>query len=85
MKSLMIFVISGIFLCLSVVVPAFAQPAKELIEKECARCHNLNRVKKANKDTAAWNITVDRMIKKGANIKPEEKEAVIRYLNTYNK
>jgi cytochrome c5 len=81
----MIFVISGIFLSLSVIAPAFAQPAKDLIEKECSRCHNLDRVKKANKDKAAWEKTVDRMIKKGANIKPEEKDTVIKYLNTLNK
>ncbi len=65
---------------------AFAQPAaKSLVDNECAECHNTKRIYGANKKAGEWEKTVDRMIKKGAQIKPEEKDAVIKYLNTLNK
>ena len=65
---------------------ANAQPAaKALVEKECSKCHGLSKVNSAKKDIAGWEKTVDRMIKKGANVKPEEKDAVIKYLATLNK
>jgi len=86
MKNFIVILVSGTFLLLMMVSPASAQPAaKALVEKECSKCHNLSRVNKASKDSAAWSKTVDRMIKKGANIKPEETDAVIKYLNTLNK
>jgi len=86
MKNFIVVLVSGAFLFLLVAYPASAQPAaKALVEKECAKCHNLSRVNKAIKDTAAWEKTVDRMIKKGAEIKPEEKDAVVKYLGTVNK
>jgi hypothetical protein len=86
MKNFIVVLVSCTFLLLLMGSPASAQPAaKALVEKECSKCHSLSRVNKASKDTAAWKKTVDRMIKKGANIKPEETDAVIQYLNTLNK
>ena len=65
---------------------AFTQPpAKALVDDACSECHSIKRVYSANKNAAEWGITLDRMIKKGAQIKPEEKDAVIKYLNTLNK
>ncbi|MGV8057077.1 MAG: hypothetical protein AB2L12_03435 [Smithellaceae bacterium] len=74
------------FLLLFITCPVSAQPdVKALVDKECTKCHNLGRVNKASKDIAAWGKTVDRMVKKGANINAEEKDAVIKYLGTLNK
>ncbi len=86
MKNFIVVLVSYAFLFTLMVSPAAAQPeTKELVEKKCSKCHNLNRIKKASKDTAAWEKTVDRMIKKGALIPPEEKDAVIKYLSALNK
>jgi hypothetical protein len=65
---------------------AFAQPpAKALVDDACSKCHSIKRVYSANKNLAEWGITLDRMIKKGAKIKPEERDPVLKYLNTLNK
>lgn len=86
MKKFTVVLTGCAFLLLFAAFPAFAQPAaKALVEKECSKCHTLGRVNKASKNTAAWEKTVDRMIQKGANIKTEEKDAVIKYLGILNK
>jgi hypothetical protein len=86
MKKFIGVLVSCTFLFLIVASPALAQPAaKDLVEKACSKCHGIGKVNKASKDAAAWEKTVDRMIKKGAAIKPEEKDAVIQYLSTLNK
>jgi hypothetical protein len=65
---------------------AFAQPpAKALVDDACSKCHNTKRIYSANKNLAQWEITLDRMIKKGAKIKPEERDPVLKYFNTLNK
>jgi hypothetical protein len=86
MKTLVAAAVSCGFLFLLIASPALAQSeAKALVEKECSRCHGIGKVNKASKDTAGWEKTVNRMIKKGAVIKPEEKDDVIKYLSTLNK
>lgn len=79
--------VSGCFVLLFSISPAaFAQQKiNNLVGKECARCHSFKKVSTAKKDAAAWGKTVDRMIKKGANIKQEEKAAVVKYLNSMNR
>ena len=64
----------------------FAQPAaKAIVDDACSKCHNLKKVYSANKKLDQWGVTLDRMIKKGAKVKPEERDPVLRYLNTLNK
>ncbi len=63
-----------------------AQPAgKAIVENACTKCHGIKRVESAVKTKAEWEVTLDRMIKKGAPVKPDEREAVLKYLNTLNK
>ena len=65
---------------------AFAQPtAKVLVDDACSKCHGIKKVYSANKNAAQWGITLDGMINKGAKIKPKERDAVLKYLNTLNK
>lgn len=65
---------------------AFAQPAgKAIAANACTKCHSLKRVESALKNAAEWETTLDRMIKKGAKVKPEEREEVLKYLNGLNK
>jgi hypothetical protein len=86
MKNFITVSVSFTFLFVLLISPASAQPeTKALVEKACSKCHGIAKVNKASKDAAAWEKTVDRMIKKGAEIKPEEKDAVIKYLSTLNK
>jgi len=86
MKNFIVILVGCTFLFLFIASPASAQSeAKALVDRECAKCHNTKRIYSANKDAAAWEKTVDRMIKKGAAIRPEEKDAVIKYLGTLNK
>jgi hypothetical protein len=86
MKSILAILLSSAYLLVFSSTTIFAQQtAKDIVDKECARCHNLKKVYSANKNAAAWEKTLDIMIKKGAKIKPEEKDQVLKYLNTLNK
>lgn len=86
MEKFVIFFTSCTFLLLLAAAEASAQPsAKALVDGECSRCHGIGKVNKADKNAAAWEKTLDRMIKKGANIKPDDKDAVLKYLSTLNK
>ncbi len=86
MKRAFTVLVSGIFLCSLTVGAAFAQPAgKAIVDNACSKCHGIKKVESATKNAAEWEATLDRMIKKGAKVKPEEKDAVLKYLNTLNK
>ncbi len=75
---------SGIFLCAWSAGAAFAQdPGKAIVDKACSACHGIKKVESAKKSAAGWEVTLERMIKKGAKVKPEEKEAVLKYLATF--
>lgn len=86
MKSVLAILLSSVLLLVFSASTLFAQQtAKAIVDKECAKCHNLKKVYTASKDAAGWEKTLDRMIKKGAVIKPEEKDPVLKYLRTLNK
>jgi len=52
-----------------------------LVQERCdTACHGLERVDTATKDYDGWVHTIDRMITNGANLTPEEKETLARYL-----
>jgi thiosulfate/3-mercaptopyruvate sulfurtransferase len=55
---------------------------EELVKKRCTVCHSLDRIYKTKKDKAAWENTVDRMIRKGAQLNEAERQAVIDYLSS---
>ena len=78
--------ISGIFFCVFFSGAAFAQPAgKAIVDNACSKCHGIKKVESASKNAAEWEATLDRMIKKGAKVTPEKRDAVLKYLNTLNK
>ncbi len=86
MKRFSSVLISIVVLVLFSIGFGFAQPpAKALVDDACSKCHNTKRIYSANKTSAQWSSTLDLMIKRGAKIKPEEKDDVLRYLNTLNK
>lgn len=66
------------------VAPPAPAPAEvdveALIAEKVAGNHDLNRIFNAQKTREEWNATLDRMIKYGAMISPEEKEIIISFL-----
>ncbi len=51
-----------------------------LLQERCSLCHTLDRVRAARKGQDAWEQTVDRMIRRGAQLNEEERVALIAYL-----
>ncbi len=51
-----------------------------LLEERCSTCHSTDRVKQAQKNQEGWDQTVTRMIKKGAKLTEEEKNALVDFL-----
>jgi len=86
MKRTMAALAGGILLCALSGGVAFAQPpGKAIVDNACSKCHNTKRIYSASKNPAEWETTLDRMIKKGAGVKPEERTSVLQFLNTLNK
>jgi hypothetical protein len=66
-----------------IISPVFvlgADPPKEIIEKQCSKCHPTSTTYDAKKSRDEWQKTIDRMISYGATLNKEEREAVIKYL-----
>lgn len=61
---------------------ALAQDASRIVMSACTKCHNAERVCAAigKKDQAAWDVTVTRMMGKGAQVTEKDKPAVVAYL-----
>ena len=60
-----------------------ALDANALIDERCTVCHTRDRIdnkKAGGADRAAWEQTVDRMMGRGAQLSPEEREAVLSFL-----
>ncbi len=55
-------------------------PGEVLLEKRCAVCHDLERVKKEKAPRSGWEKIVDGMIEKGAKLDDAEREAVVEHL-----
>jgi ferredoxin-NADP reductase len=74
-------------------IPTRAQPlsidlnlAGDLMQKRCAKCHNLDRVIGARKDAQGWAATVDRMrALPGSGITESEAQAILSYLTLQNR
>jgi hypothetical protein len=51
-----------------------------LITEKCSGCHSTERVFQANYDSEGWSNVIDRMVNKGADVNPEEKDLIIDWL-----
>ncbi len=58
----------------------YQREVKPLLDKRCTVCHSRERIDQAQKTPEEWAATVDRMIGNGAQLSPEERQAVIDYL-----
>lgn len=54
--------------------------AAALMSQVCSHCHSLDRVTSKTKTAADWKITIDRMISHGAQLTPDQEQALINYL-----
>jgi hypothetical protein len=54
--------------------------AEALLQERCTVCHALSRTTDARKSQVGWEQTVDRMVKRGAELTDEEQVILIEYL-----
>ena len=59
-------------------------PGKLIVQEQCTKCHNLRRVKAyiGKLDMSGWTDLVNKMVKNGAKLTPEEKDAAIKFLSS---
>ncbi len=51
-----------------------------LMQQRCSVCHSLDRVTSAHKTFDQWTVTLQRMIAHGAQLNPQEEQALLAYL-----
>lgn len=57
-----------------------ASEAQALLDGRCKRCHTLQRVTSFKGDLAAWDLIVNDMITRGADLSDEEKAILLQFL-----
>jgi hypothetical protein len=58
--------------------------AEELVQARCTHCHTLAPIEVSQKTQQEWNLTVSRMIQRGARLNDRDAKVVVDYLsNTY--
>jgi competence ComEA-like helix-hairpin-helix protein len=57
--------------------------AKPIVESTCSECHGLDQVVQSGMSASDWRATVNRMIKKGASLAPDQIDTVVEYLSVY--
>ena len=57
--------------------------AKSIVENACAECHGLDQVVSSGMSADDWRKTVNRMVKKGASVTPDQIDSVVEYLSVY--
>jgi len=58
------------------------QEVMQLIANRCGICHSTDLVTQQRLDRSRWTATVDKMIRWGALLSPEERTALMNYLAT---
>jgi hypothetical protein len=51
-----------------------------LMQQRCSVCHSLSRVTSAHKTIDQWNVSVQRMIARGAQLNSQEEQTLVAYL-----
>ncbi len=60
--------------------PPPAAEAKDIVQGVCTACHGLDFIGEHRKDRDGWDVTVRRMIDKGAELGVDDIPAVVDYL-----
>lgn len=59
---------------------------QQLVQLKCAdQCHSIQRIQAAEKPREQWQSTLQRMIRMGARLNQDEKEAVLDHLSAETK
>ncbi len=58
-------------------------PGAELARSKCLLCHEAGHIVRLRQSRAAWEDTVDLMIRRGAPISPEERGIILDYLTAH--
>lgn len=56
------------------------QEAMQLVANRCGICHSTDMVTQQRLDRSRWTATVDKMIRWGAGLSPEERDILVKYL-----
>ena len=56
------------------------QEAMQLVANRCGICHSTDLVTQQRLDRPRWTATVDKMIRWGAGLSPEERDRLVEYL-----
>jgi cytochrome c5 len=64
-----------------VVLPA--GEGRDVVSKECSRCHAVGVVTRHGEDEARWKRYLDDMIVRGAQLTPDESKSVLQYLTKH--
>ena len=60
--------------------PLVSGEGSVLLQERCTVCHSLGRVEQAQKTREGWNLTVSRMVGKGAQLNEDEQAVLVEYL-----
>lgn len=58
-------------------------PGADLTQAKCVVCHEIEHVVRARQSRAEWEDTMQRMVKRGAPLAPDEIRIITDYLATY--
>ncbi|NCO65320.1 MAG: hypothetical protein COW32_02465 [Candidatus Aquicultor secundus] len=74
---------SFVFVCAVLVASsplALAQDTSKIVYDRCTVCHNQSRWEGQKKTEKQWSSIVDKMVRWGAELTPEENDLVVNYL-----
>ena len=56
---------------------------RDLVERKCGSCHDIEMVVINGRNEERWNATIDEMTGYGLQLTPAERTLVLKYLATY--
>src|SRR5579863_8365412 len=74
-------IIAGSVLGQDIVLPD--GKAKDVVQNACSECHGLDQVVSNPMSPEKWRATVEKMVKKGASVSPDQIDMVVEYLSVY--
>lgn len=81
-KSVLVLLVMGFALSTIPTAIVFAEvDGASLLEERCSVCHPSSRPKSKQKTQEQWEITVNRMMGKGAKLTAEEKAILVDFLS----
>ena len=58
-------------------------PNRDLVERKCGSCHDVEMVAINGRTEERWNLTIEEMASYGLQLTPAERTLVLKYLATY--